>query len=67
MYVVCCRLPSKREILKGFKQLPKKKLCRVSMKKLNYIYLLKNNMIVQKYVIKNLLRPTFSLEDERSY
>lgn len=25
MYVVCCRLPSKREILKGFKQLPKKK------------------------------------------
>lgn len=24
MYGVCCRLPSKREILKGFKQLPKK-------------------------------------------
>lgn len=26
MYGVCCRLPSKREILKSFKQLPKKSM-----------------------------------------
>lgn len=39
----------------------------VAMKNLNYIYFFENNMTEQKYVIKNLLRPNFSLEDERSY
>lgn len=67
MYGVCCRLPSKREILKGFKQLPKKAMQGCNEEPELHIFFKKNNMIELKYVIKNLLRPTFSLEDETSY
>lgn len=62
---ICCRLPSKREILKVFKQIQKKSYAWWQWRTwITYIFW---KIIEEKYVIKNLWRSTFSLEDERSY